>query len=53
MLVIFSPGGLEELFRKHATTESTEMTALANKYGTRVTGPALFDNLYTMLSPRP
>jgi quercetin dioxygenase-like cupin family protein len=53
MLVIFSPGGLEELFRKHATTEPAEMTALANKYGTRVTGPALFDNLYTMLSPRP
>jgi quercetin dioxygenase-like cupin family protein len=53
MLVIFSPGGLEELFRKHATTESAEMTALANKYGTRITGPALCDNLYTMLSPRP
>jgi uncharacterized cupin superfamily protein len=53
MLVIFSPGGLEELFRKHATTGPDEMTALANKYGTRITGPALFDNLYTMLSPRP
>ncbi|MCA6112589.1 cupin domain-containing protein [Bradyrhizobium cenepequi] len=34
MLVIFSPGGLEELFRRHATTELAEMTALANKYGT-------------------
>jgi mannose-6-phosphate isomerase-like protein (cupin superfamily) len=53
MLVVFSPGGLEELFRKHATTEPAEMTALANKYGTRITGPALFDNLYTLLSPRP
>jgi mannose-6-phosphate isomerase-like protein (cupin superfamily) len=53
MLVIFSPGGLEELFRKHARTEPAEMTALANKFGTRITGPALFDNLYTMLSPRP
>ena len=53
MLVIFSPGGLEELFRKHARTEPADMTALANKYGTRITGPALFDNLYTMLSPRP
>ena len=53
MLVIFSPGGLEELFRKHAQTEPADMTALANKFGTRITGPALFDNLYTILSPRP
>ena len=53
MLVIFSPGHSTELFRKHATTEPAEMTALANKYGTRVTGPALFDDLYTRLSPRP
>jgi mannose-6-phosphate isomerase-like protein (cupin superfamily) len=53
MLVIFSPGGLEELFRKHARTEPAETAALANKFGTRITGPALFDNLYTMLSPRP
>jgi quercetin dioxygenase-like cupin family protein len=53
MLVIFSPGALEELFRKHAKTEPAEMVALAAKYGTRTTGPALFDNLYTFLSPRP
>ena len=53
MLVIFSPGGLEELFRKHAKTAPDDMTALANKFGTRITGPAPFDKLYTMLSPRP
>ena len=53
MLVIFSPGELEELFRKHAKTEPADMIVLANKFGTRTTGPALFDNLYTMLSPRP
>jgi mannose-6-phosphate isomerase-like protein (cupin superfamily) len=53
MLVIFSPGGLEELFRKNAATEPADMIALAEKFGTRTTGPALFDNLYTILSPRP
>jgi quercetin dioxygenase-like cupin family protein len=53
MLVIFGPGGLEELFRRNARTEPAEMIALAAKFGTRITGPALFDNLYTIHSPRP
>ena len=53
MLVIFTPGGLEELFRKNARTEPADMIALANKFGTRITGPALFGNLYTIHSPRP
>jgi quercetin dioxygenase-like cupin family protein len=52
MLVLFSPGGLEELFRKNAGTEPADMVALANKFGTRITGPALFDDLYTISSPR-
>jgi mannose-6-phosphate isomerase-like protein (cupin superfamily) len=52
MLVLFSPGGLEELFRRNAGTEPAEMIALADKFGTRITGPALFDNLYTISSPR-
>jgi quercetin dioxygenase-like cupin family protein len=52
MLVLFTPGGLEELFRKHAGTEPAAMIALADKLGTRITGPALFDDLYTILSPR-
>jgi hypothetical protein len=29
------------------------MIALADKFGTRITGPPLFDNLYTISSPRP
>jgi mannose-6-phosphate isomerase-like protein (cupin superfamily) len=53
MLVLFTPGGLEELFRRNAGTEPAEMIALADKLGTRITGPALFDNLYTISSPRP
>jgi mannose-6-phosphate isomerase-like protein (cupin superfamily) len=53
MLVLFSPGGLEELFRRNAGAEPAEMIALADKLGTRITGPALFDDLYTISSPRP
>jgi quercetin dioxygenase-like cupin family protein len=52
MLVLFTPGGLEELFRKNAGTEPAAMAALAEKLGTRITGPALFDDLYTIFSPR-
>jgi quercetin dioxygenase-like cupin family protein len=53
MLVLFSPGGLEVLFRESATLKPADKIALANKLGTRITGPALFDDLYTIYSPRP
>jgi mannose-6-phosphate isomerase-like protein (cupin superfamily) len=53
MLVLFTPGGLEELFRRNAGTEPADMIALADKLGTRITGPALFDDLHTISSPRP
>ena len=53
MLVVFTPGGLEELFRRNAGTEPADMIALADKFGTRITGPALLDNIYTISSPRP
>jgi hypothetical protein len=53
MLVLFSPGGLEALFRESAALEPADKIALANKFGTRITGPALFDNLYTIYSPAP
>ena len=53
MLVLFSPGGLDALFRGNAALEAADKIALANKFGTRITGPALFDNLYTIYSPRP
>jgi mannose-6-phosphate isomerase-like protein (cupin superfamily) len=52
MLVLFTPGGLEELFRRNAGTEPADMIALADKLGTRITGPALFDDLHTISSPR-
>jgi hypothetical protein len=53
MLVLFTPGGLEELFRKNAGTKPADMIALATKFGTRITGSALFDDLHTISSPRP
>jgi quercetin dioxygenase-like cupin family protein len=52
MLVLFTPGGLEELFRRNAGTEPADMIALADTLGTRITGPALLDNIYTISSPR-
>jgi hypothetical protein len=45
MLVLFTPGGIEELFRQNAGSEPVERIARANKFGTRITGPALFDDL--------
>src|SRR5262249_8085559 len=33
MLVVFSPGGLEEFFEENAGTEPADITALAKKYG--------------------
>ena len=53
MLVLFSPGGLEALFRESAALEPADKVAMANKFGTRIIGPALFDDLYTIMSPRP
>jgi quercetin dioxygenase-like cupin family protein len=53
MLVLFSPGGLEALFRENAGLEPADKVALASKFGTRITGPALYDDLYTIYSPRP
>jgi quercetin dioxygenase-like cupin family protein len=53
MLVLFTPGGLEALFGENAGLEPADKIALAARFGTRITGPALFDDLYTMYSPRP
>jgi mannose-6-phosphate isomerase-like protein (cupin superfamily) len=52
MLVLFSPGGIDELFRENARRDNVDVMALAGKFGTRMIGPALFDNIYTILSPR-
>ena len=53
MLVLFSPGGIDELFRE--TAKGADLNSLAPilvKFGTRIIGPALFGNIYTRASPR-
>lgn len=48
MLVIFSPGGFDEFFR--AIGEGREPTL--DGTGTSIVGPPLFENIYTIASPR-
>jgi hypothetical protein len=52
MLVLFMPGGLDELFRITAKDGDLNIAALLDKFGTKMVGPALFDNIYTRFSPR-
>jgi mannose-6-phosphate isomerase-like protein (cupin superfamily) len=54
MLVVFSPGHIEGLFRSTAAGhESDDIATLAEKYGTLLVGPPLFDDVYSISSPRP
>ena len=53
MLVLFTPGGIEKLFRE--TARGADLDSLApilEDFGTRIIRPALFDNIYTRASPR-
>jgi mannose-6-phosphate isomerase-like protein (cupin superfamily) len=52
MLVVFSPGNIEDLFKVTATGETADIRALAAKYGTLLVGPALLEEIYTITSPR-
>ncbi|MEJ1977111.1 MAG: cupin domain-containing protein [Acetobacteraceae bacterium] len=52
MLVIFVPGRIEGLFRA-ASRADFDPTTIPAEYGTRVIGPALHDDIYSILSPRP
>jgi mannose-6-phosphate isomerase-like protein (cupin superfamily) len=52
MLVLFTPGGIDELFRTTAKGDNHNIAAILDKFGTRIVGPALFDNIYTRFSPR-
>jgi mannose-6-phosphate isomerase-like protein (cupin superfamily) len=54
MLVIFTPGRIDKMFRGIAKAKSDDArAALVAQYGTRTTGPTMFDNIYWRLSPRP
>jgi mannose-6-phosphate isomerase-like protein (cupin superfamily) len=52
MLLLFTPGGIDELFRTTAKGGDSNIAALLDKFGTRMVGPALFDNIYTRDLPR-
>jgi quercetin dioxygenase-like cupin family protein len=51
MLVLFTPGGIDELFRSIAKSGAIN-TTLLDKFGTKIVGPPLFDNIYSGISPR-
>jgi hypothetical protein len=51
--VIFTPGHIEGLFRAAADTVNYDLAALPGKYGTQIVGPAMREDLYTIMSPRP
>lgn len=52
MLVIFSPGNIEGLFRATAARENDDIAALAAAYGTLLVGPPLLEEIHTITSPR-
>jgi mannose-6-phosphate isomerase-like protein (cupin superfamily) len=52
MLVLFTPGHIEELFRATGR-ENFDLATTPARYGTRIIGPALREDVYSILSPRP
>jgi hypothetical protein len=53
MLVIFTPGGLDEMFRKtEKVRDPLSLASIHKTFGTAMTGPALFDNIFTKECPR-
>jgi mannose-6-phosphate isomerase-like protein (cupin superfamily) len=53
MLVIFTPGHIEGLFRAVAEANGGgDMLTIANAYHTRIVGPPLLEGMYTTFSPR-
>ncbi len=54
MLVIFTPGHIEELFVAVSKREGgSDIDLLAKAHGTRIVGPPLLDGIYSAHSPRP
>jgi len=52
VLVVFSPGHIEDLFRAVAARESDDIAALAAKHGTLLVGPPLLEGVHRISSPR-
>ena len=54
MLVIFSPGQIEGLFRTAAGVDDVDkITAIAARYGTKLVGPPLHGTVHSIHSPQP
>ena len=56
MLVVFTPGGTDKMVEATARAGDGDIESLKsilNKFGTRIVGTTLFDNIYSRASPRP
>ena len=52
LLVVFSPGNVEGLFRTVAARQSDDIAAIFQRFGCRIVGPALLEDVHTFNSPR-
>ncbi len=52
-LVLFSPGGVEEMFHEVASGTIGDPTPLLAKYNCEIVGPPMVEGLYGLSSPRP
>ena len=52
MLVIFSPGHIEGLFRQIAARQSDDIAAILETFGCLIVGPTLLEDLHSIKSPR-
>lgn len=55
MLVIFSPGYQEEIFRLIQTARDGDFSAIAaenERLGSKIVGPPPYDNVYSVFAPR-
>jgi hypothetical protein len=52
MLVVFSPGHIEGLFKAVAARRTDDISAILDKFGCRVVGPTMLEGLHTFSSPR-
>jgi quercetin dioxygenase-like cupin family protein len=56
MLIIFTPGDMEETFRMIGSMDGGDLAAIAESAkngGSTIIGPPPFENVYSVMSPRP
>ena len=51
MLLVFSPGQIERLFKEVAARQSDDIAAILDKFGCLIVGPALLEGIYSINSP--